>query len=306
MSILEKVKRNGVLGSAEIAVRKSRNAIRKLKLKTGYTQWQFRHAPVYANPTDEELASIERDLLALGIPLHDYTPSPIAFRIFQEQAWFPSNYHGGHDSGVWTEKLLEHWISSEILGVMNYQPEEVYVDFAACASPWAQALRERKGVSAFAIDKCEVGQAYVDLPYYKIEDATSTSFADASLSGASLHCAYEMFMGQDDTALVAELARILKPGGKVVVLPLYMHTHYCAYATPEYFGRDYSDPQAKEYVRLDFSGIPSSRKYNAAKLKERVLDPMEYAGLRYRLMVLRNKDEFGAGVYCHFILEINK
>ena len=189
---------------------------------------------------------------------------------------------------------------------MNYGPAEAYVDVAAAGSPWAKTLRERKQIDAYAIDLCEVSDAYRDLPYYRVENATATSFADASITGVSLHCAYEMFMGQDDTRLIAELARILKPGGKAVILPLYMHTHYCAYSTPEYFGKGYSDPLAKEYVRLDCSGVPSSRKYDAAKLKERVLDPILAAGLKYQLLALRNKSEFGQNIYCHFILEIEK
>jgi hypothetical protein len=115
-----------------------------------------------------------------------------------------------------------------------------------------------------------------------------------------------MFMGQDDTRFIQELARILKVGGKVVILPLYMHTHYCAYSTPEYFGKSYSDPAAKEYVRLDCSGVPSSRKYDPLKLKERVLDAIIAAGLRYKVLVLRNKNELGKSIYCHFILEIEK
>lgn len=299
MNLIEKIQRHGIAGSAK-------KALNKVKTKSGYTKWKCRHAPVYANPTPTELAQIEQGLLALGIEFHDYAPPPAEFHAFQAENWFPADYHGGLNSGVWDEKLLEHWISSERLGVMNYPPQDIYVDIAAAGSPWAQALRERKKVNAFAIDLCEIVQAYRHLDYYRVENATATSFADASVAGASLHCAYEMFMGGDDIKLIGELARILKPGGKAVILPLYMHTHYCAYSTPEYFGKGYSDPAAKEYVRLDCSGVPSSRKYDAAKLKQRVLDPIVAAGLHYRLLVLRNKTDFGKGIYCHFILEIEK
>ena len=115
-----------------------------------------------------------------------------------------------------------------------------------------------------------------------------------------------MFQGDHDRLLIKELARILRPGGKVIILPLYMHTHYCAYATPEYFGKGYADVDAKEYIRMDCYGVPSSRKYDARRLKERVLDPIKQAGLSYRLHALRNKAALGTGIYCHFILEIEK
>jgi len=62
----------------------------------------------------------------------------------------------------------------------------------------------------------------------------------------------------------------------------------------------------REFVRLDCSGVLSSRKYDPLKFKERVLDPIVAAGLRYKLSVLRSKNDFGKGIYCHFILDIEK
>lgn len=234
------------------------------------------------------------------------TRPPEQFAQFQAEQWFPPNYHGGQASGVWDEKLLEHWIAGERLGLAEFGADDIYVDVAAASSPWARTLRERRGLSAFAIDLAPVGEAYRDLPYYRAENATQSSFADHSVRGVSLHCAYEMFMGNDDTQLIVELARILKPGGKAVILPLYMHTHYCAYATPDYFGKGYSDPDAKEYIRFDCYGIPSSRKYDAATLQRQVLEPVQAAGLHYRLLALRNKEALGSNIYCHFILEITR
>lgn len=299
MSILKKIKHHGLIESSRIG-------LALLKHKSGYQKWQLRNASVYANPTPAELATIERDLHTLGVDINDYAPSPDAFKHFQSEEWFPLNYHGGQHGGSWDEKLLEHWISCEMLGLMKYDKEDIFVDVAAASSPWVKALHERKGLNAFAIDLEEVDPAYHNLPYYRIENATETSFQNASVTGAALHCAYEMFMGEDDTHFIKEAARILKPGGKVIILPLYMHTHYCAYATPEHYGKGYSDTAAKEYVRLGFSGVPSSRKYDAVHLKLRILDPIIAAGMRYQLLVLRNKSMFGENIYCHFILEIEK
>ena len=300
MSIIEKVRRHGVAGSARKAI-----SLVNRKVSLRYHRWRTRHAPRYANPTADELGSIENDLRMSGITVHDFPHPPAAFKAFQAERWFPPDYHGGMHGAVWDEKLLEHWISSELLGLMNYGPDDIFVDVAAANSPWAHALRERRGLSAYAIDLCP-GMKYRHLPYYRIENATKTTFPDASVKGAALHCAYEMFMGEDDTRFIEEAARILQPGGKVVILPLYMHTHYCAYASPEHYGNGFSDPAAKEYIRSDSKGIPSSRKYDAATLKKRVLGPIESLGLRYRLYVLRNKADFGNNVYCHFILEITR
>lgn len=301
MSILEKVRRHGIVGSAKKVV-----SLAHRKSSIGYSRLRYRYAPAYANPTPEELISIEEELAALGVCIEDYSPSPLAFQSFQQEDWFPPDYHGGMNGSVWNEKLLEHWISSERLGLMDCGQSEVYVDVAAGSSPWVHALRNRIGIEAFAIDLDEVGKAYRNFPYYRVEDATKTNFTDASVTSASLHCAYEMFMGEHDTQFIHEAARILKPGGKIIILPLYMHDHYCAYATSEYYGKGFAGPAAKEYIRWDCNGVPSSRKYDAAQLKKRVLDPITSLGLGYQLMALRNKSEFGSNIYCHFILEINK
>lgn len=278
--------------------------LRKIRLQID--RWRLRAAPRYVNPTPEELSAIEEDLRSHGVAVECFSPHPSGFHEFVEEAWFPENYHGGRTEGVWDEKHLEHWISSELLGLSEFQTDDIYVDVAACTSPWVKSLRERLKLSAFAIDLQPASPDYSSLPYYRVENATHTSFASNSVRGASLHCAYEMFMGDDDKGLIKELARILKPGGKAVILPLYMHTHYCAYSTPEYFGKGFSDLAAKEYMRSDCYGVPSSRKYDAKEFKNRVVSPLLSSGLKYRLLALRNKEALGAKIYCHFILEIEK
>ena len=139
-----------------------------------------------------------------------------------------------------------------------------------------------------------------------MEDATTTSFPESSVRGISLQCAFEMFAGDDDTNLLKELARILKVGGKAIIVPLYMNTHYCAYATPEFFNSGKAVPLAKEYVCFEWKGIPSARFYDVDALIKRVLNPIEKLGMSYKLLALKNKVELGRNIYCHFILEITK
>ena len=208
-------------------------------------------------------------------------------------------------SNVRDEKLLEHWIAAERLGLLAFDQDDIFVDVAAYGSPWAQVLRSKFEIQAYAIDL--VGPpAFSTLDFYRKENAIKTSFPDSSVRGMSLQCAFEMFQKQDDVDFVSEIRRVLKPGGKVVILPLYMHTHHCAYSTPEFFGRGHSDADATEYVHIGAWGVPSSRKYSAVTLKERLLNTISQKGLDYEIFVLRNKEKFGDGVYCHFILEIKK
>lgn len=144
------------------------------------------------------------------------------------------------------------------------------------------------------------------LPHTITADATASPFAAASVGSASLQCAYEMFSGDADTRLLGELARILRPGGRVVIAPLYMHVEACYYQSPEHYGRATGDAGAARYLRREAHGVPASRKYSAATLKQRVLEPARRAGLEARVKVLRNKASLGRGVYLHFLLVLDR
>ncbi len=159
---------------------------------------------------------------------------------------------------------------------------------------------------SYAIDLDMPSVEYMEYPYYQQMDATKSSFDDDSVDGVSLQCAYEMFAGDSDVRLIHELKRVLKKGKKAIISPLYMHTHACHYATPEFYGRGFGDVDSCEYIRRDCRGISSSRKYDAKKLKERILDTIEQVGMKYKLYALRNKQEISKEVYMHFILEIEK
>jgi hypothetical protein len=295
MNILQKIRRHGLRRSVEIATYLAGNR---------YAKWRTRKAQVFAPPNASEEAEIERHLVELGVNIFEYAPDPRNFEAFQAAEYFPFDYHGGRNCPVWNEKLFEHWIAAERLGLAQYGQQDIYVDIAAGGSPWAKALRSTYPLQAYAIDLSLEGSDYKDLPYYRVENGTSSSFQDASVNGASLQCAFEMFMGGDDIGLIREFARILKPGGKAVILPLYMHTHYCAYASPRYYGKGYCDAGAKEYICRDWDTIPSARYYDTEAFKRRILETIECLGMQYRILVLRNKKSFGDNIYCHFILEI--
>jgi SAM-dependent methyltransferase len=268
-----------------------------------YHGFRTRRAPAYRNPTESELIEIERRIHDLNMPCHDFAVDSDEFMQFVQQAGFPSNYHGGIKGGVYFEKLLEHFVAWKLLK-LDESTHTPYVDVAACSSPWAR-IQRKKGIESFAID-LSVPFEYSGLGYYRQEDATKTSFKDESIGGASLQCAYEMFVGYDDIKLLKELGRILKPGGRAVISPLYTHTHPCYYQTPEHYGKPYGDPGAQGYVRRDCWEVPSSRKYSPETLRTRVWDNAIKAGLMPSLYVLRNKGELPEGIYLHFILVLDK
>ena len=294
IQLAKKIVRLGPLGVARAVLRRSGRVYHRLRT---------RGVPEFRNPTDAELADIEDRLRALGIPCQDHAVVLATFDDFIDHAGFPPDYHGGVAGGVYREKLLEHYVAWELLG-LGRSFSGNYVDIAACSSPWAKLLRER-GVEAYAID-LSVPEEHAGLNFYLLGDATRMTFPDGSIAGASLQCAYEMFVGEHDVELLRELARVLAPGGRVVISPLYTHTHACFYQTPEHYGRPFGDEGAKAYLRSDTWGVASSRKYSPETLKTRVWDPATEFGLSPALYALRNKREIGEDIYLHFILVLDK
>lgn len=267
-----------------------------------YLHFRHRDARLYRPLEGSQFAEVERSLEALGIALRAWRIDPGRLAQFKALYPFPEDYHGGVRSGVWDEKLLEHFVSWSVLELSR--AGVVYIDVAGASSPWAVLLRER-GVEAFSVDM-KVHPQYRRIPYHVECDATRLPWADDSVGAMSLQCAYEMFLGDSDTRFVSEAARVLKRGGKVVVVPLYMHTHACYYATLDYYGRDLGDAGATKYLRKDAWGVPASRKYSPDTLVARVLEPARRCGLDCAVHTLTNPELGGSDIYLKYFLTLAK
>lgn len=301
--LLAPIKKHGLTG---VLKRLPRFFLIKTGLFESYYSFLYPDASFYTNPSQKDLNDIETDLLSNGIPIKDYTIDSSTFHEFVKVVNFPEEYHGGKNSAVWYEKLIEHYIAYDLLGIKSFMSNDIYIDIAACGSPWAKILREDFEKNSYAID-LEIPSQYKELDYYMIQDATVTNFDDSSVKGVSLQCAYEMFVNNKDMDFINELYRILAPGGKAVICPLYMHKEYCFYYSPEYHKSVKSICDNNHYyLNIYAQGVPASRKYNVEKLYERVLDKILSLGMRYQVLVLRNKSELSNDIYCHFILEITR
>jgi len=175
------------------------------------------------------------------------------------------------------KKLLEHYLAFSQLELASGQ---VYVDVASECSPFPKIFRRKFGVKAYSQDLSyrpgirgwQIGSSADAIP-----------LPDASVDRLSLQCAFEHFEGDCDAGFIRETARLLRPGGRCLIVPLYVGTVYKNIIDPL---ADRSsiriDPDAALVAERNLGGR-FERVYSPASL-ERVLDrtlPLDYDLLKF-------------------------
>jgi demethylmenaquinone methyltransferase / 2-methoxy-6-polyprenyl-1,4-benzoquinol methylase len=171
---------------------------------------------------------------------------------------------------------------------IDAQPEDRILDVASGTGAVARELRRRFGCSVVALDQSAemlaVARARGDEGIEVLQGrAEALPFADASFDGLTF--TYLLRYVDDPEATVKELARVVRPGGRVGMLEFYVPPNALARAAWEFYvrallpllGRALS-PGWREVGR--FLG-PSIRDFWAQWPLERLWDAWEEAGIEH-------------------------
>ncbi|MEM8887761.1 MAG: methyltransferase domain-containing protein [Bacteroidota bacterium] len=227
--------------------------------------------------SDEHLENPDLDTLLeqgfrdIGVKVDSYTIDPKGYQEYLKLADYPADYYGGglDPQQNFTEKTLEHYVSLDFLQLGK---ESTFIDIAACTSPFSQILHQKMGV-AHTFQQ--------DLIYPKGINGNKIGgwahelyLEDESVDAVSLHCSLEHFEGNSDTLFFQELERVLKPGGRAVILPFYLAHEFSNHVDPAYNLLKNHRPPLDEKARLRYCNWYQffSRHYDPAALKRRVLD----------------------------------
>jgi SAM-dependent methyltransferase len=150
------------------------------------------------------------------------------YRQYLEQARygdFPTYYaHGGY----LPEKSLEHFLAAELLGLGR---SDIYVDIASGNSPAPHIYSNLYGCKTYRQDL-----AYpdgLDEASRKIGgDAGSMPVKDSFATAMALHCSFEHFQRESDMQFMKEADRVLMNGGRLCIVPLYLHDRYGIHTNP--------------------------------------------------------------------------
>lgn len=291
-------RQDGYLAAAGVATRLLIDESRKLP--------RLARLAVSGSATAEHPVGYSPEILEalreLPVELRPHTISADDFHRHVRSYAYPSAYAGGplDEGGNRENKLLEYFVSLELL---DAQPGDVVIDVASERSMFPSVLRDASGATVFRQDLIypagvngdRIGGSAASMP-------VTDRFADALV----LHNSFEHFEGTADSSFVAEAWRVLKPGGVVCIVPLFVSDRYVILSDPLTDRRGVVwDPHAR-VVELAGWHNRFGRFYDATALDARVLAPARELGYALELLHFANVKDVHPQASMHFGLVLRK
>ena len=228
----------------------------------------------------------------------DYDRYVIAARYEDFDPYYRGGMSGDLDHRV--EKLLQHYISLSLLGI---QSDELYMDVASNTSPMRHIVKRLYNVPVYSLDLSYPPGIDGELIG---ADAGAMPVKDGFASKMTLHCAFEHFACGADSRFVKECARVLRPGGKVCVIPLYLLPQYCVRVDPTIEGDiSVSDTEGAKKVYVRGYKVDYGRFYSPESFRRRILE--QATGLTFTAYRILGLEQFAPDyVYSNFALVIEK
>ncbi len=234
---------------------------------------------------EQELRGHDFCVSQLSIDVDDYRRYVEAARVYESVS-----HYGGRAGRTFPKKSLEHYLAAQLL---ELTPDDVYIDVASMASPAPAIYHDLYGCRTYRQDL-----SYP--PGLQGEtigsDAAAMPLPDGFASKMGLHCSFEHFEGDSDTGFIREAGRVLRPGGRVCIIPLYLFSHYAIITDPGVVapGCVAIEPDAVLYCQRG-SGNRYGRLYDVAHLARRVVTALHGLHLTiYSVVNTRDVDPSGA------------
>jgi hypothetical protein len=240
------------------------------------------------------LDEISERLKSIGIFPVDLQVSPSEFADYFWRAEYALRYPDYYRGNL-PEKAFEHSLALQLLKPAT---DDVFIDIASEGSPLPEIAARLHGCTAYAQDiMYDIGINGAQIG----GDACCMPVQDGFATCATLTCSLEHFESDADTRLFLELQRVLRPGGRVVVIPLYMFREAAVQTDPTY--------SAALDIPFD-SGVPiycargwknrHARWYSAETLRSRIIDACPQ--MSFAVYRLRDTEVIHPSVYARFCL----
>lgn len=251
-------------------------------------------------PLDTE--QVAAALAALDVEFVPYRINVAAFAKHVAAYDYPKFYAAGpmDEGGLRDQKILEYAVSLELL---DLRATDVLIDVASQWSLFPDMVRKTIGATVYQQDLIYppgihdhlIGGSAAEMP---LPDA----FADALV----LHSSFGHFEGCADTGFITEAWRVLKPGGRVVIIPLFVSPYYAILTDPLVDRRGVVFDEGARVVMSPWWHNRFGRLYDAPTLDRRVLTPAARQGFRATIYHVLNAKEVHPGAHLSFVLVLRK
>lgn len=235
---------------------------------------------------------IAEDLEAmLGINVIRIRIDPKEFLAFQSAAEFSPEYKR-YKARWFEEKCLEYFVSAKLLSLCE---RDVYVDIASAASPFPVIAERMYGCKAYRQDiayPLGVSGRVIG------SDACALPLPDGFASKITLHCSFEHFEKDADRAFVAEANRVLRPGGKMCIIPLYMADKHYNMTDPFVNRRGVVWDEGAATTNVRGWRNRFGRHYDVMAFKNRIWNCR--GNLTVQIILVENATEIGPDCYLRF------
>ena len=247
-----------------------------------------------------EYQDISSGLRDVGVRLASYAVPVADFDAYVERAGYAAldYYDHGREPSA-REKYLEHFVSLDLIAP---RPGEVLIDIASMNSPFSEIAADLYGLTTYRQDLM-----YPEGLHGRTMggDAASMPIPDGFADHLVLHCSFEHFEGDSDSRFIREASRVLRPGGKLCILPLYTSSEYAIQTHPRGLRPQRLDFEPGDLVYVsDQWGPPHCRYYDATAFERRVVSQL--GDLDLTIYEVTNRDEVGGNCYLRYAAVFRK
>jgi len=242
---------------------------------------------------------MSQKLRNLGIEVDDYEINVDEYRQYFQDARYLEDFPDYYSFNR-SEKSLEHYLAAKLLKLNS---EDIYIDVASetgtvpkiytkifGAKTYTQDLKHPPGLNGDTI-----GGNAADMP---LPNEFATKMA--------LHCSFEHFEDDSDIGFVKEAARVLKRGGAVCILPLYLFDEYSVQSDPVTAISSGGVNFEKDAVIYCVAGFNNRhcRFYDPQHLFDRICRNLN--GLKLKVYRIKNAKEVDNSCYIQFAAVLEK
>lgn len=253
-------------------------------------------SPVPAS--DEAAERIMQRLQQHDIKVEEFWVDADDYRRYFSEAGYVEDFPSYYSFNL-PEKSLEHYIAAQLLA---FRKDDIYIDVASEGSPVPQIYTKLFGATSYRQDLAYPPGLNGSLIG---GDAAHMPVPDSFASKMALHCSLEHFEGTSDIGFIQEVGRVLRPGGSVCIVPLYLAEQYSIQTDPIVSVPAQVEFEADAIIHAA-SGWNNrhGRFYDPEHLVDRIAQNLN--GLQLKLFRLKNVRQVDPTCYAQFAALITK